>query len=352
MRVCVDVTPMAIGSTGVARYTREVWSLLTARADIEVRGLATYRGPALEGAIRQVRLPLRAVHALWRTVRRPRAEDLVGDVDLVHAMDLLPPPTRRPLVMTVYDVLCLTYPSLHPPRAVRMQQLQVRAARRADVVITQCDATADEISSVGRVPRERIVVAPPGTRSMPTAVAPPRISEPYILCVGGVNPRKGLDVLAAAVARLGPDAPLVIIAGPDGWRASAVREKVSSADAYRRVRFVGEVDNGELYSLFRAATAVCQPSLAEGFGMPCLEAMALGLPVIASDLPSIREMGEGCLVLVPPNDPTSLADAIEYVVSDTGLQTKLSKKAAERARAFSWSRTVEDVVAGYRRALN
>src|SRR5437660_2769012 len=150
VRVALDVTPAFSGLTGVARYTDGLWRHLARRADVEVRPLAVGRQLhhlATDPELRRVRAPLRLVQSSWRLLGRPRAETLVGNVDLVHSVDLLPPPTRRPLVVTVHDVLPAEHPEWYPPEIVRAHREVLEAARRADAVVATCHATAASIAS-------------------------------------------------------------------------------------------------------------------------------------------------------------------------------------------------------------
>ncbi len=281
----------------------------------------------------------------------PRAELFSGDVDLVHSLALRPAPTRKPSVQTIHDVIPITHPHLYPPGAERIHRKEIAAAARADLVVTTCEATAAEIARIGGIPRERIVVAPPGAfaRGAHDGVSP--VGGPYVLAVGQVTPRKGLDVLARAVARLGSRCPPVVVAGPDWWRAEDVRAEIASLDRHRRIRLRGPVDDETLAGLYRSASIVCHPSRAEGFGMPCLEAMAAGVPVVASDLPSIRELTGSAAVLFPVDDADALAEAIDLLIGDDTERRRLAAAGRQRAAEFSWQRMADQVVHGYRQVV-
>lgn len=345
------MTLAVIGMTGVERYAVMLHDRLARRPDIDVRSFAVGRGHQGErlGIRRRYRVPVRTVHGLWRTVHHPRAEWLAGGADVVHGLGGLPPPTRRPLVLTVHDLLPLTDPQFFTNRVRDEARNLARALDRASIVLTTCDATAAEIAHVTGIERERIAIAPLGPRDREAvAVAG---GDPYILAIGAVTPRKGLDTLAAAVAELGPSCPPVLVAGPDGYFSDDVHAAVERHDVHHRFRFLGAVDDERLDELLASATIVCHPSRAEGFGIVCLEAMARGIPVVASDLPSIREVGGHGVALVPPDEPASLAAQISRLLADDGARQQLAQTGRAQASAYSWDRFADDVVRAYERAL-
>jgi glycosyltransferase involved in cell wall biosynthesis len=352
--VAVDATPLISGDTGVARYTFEHLTNLRQRDDITVKAFAVGRGaaPPHHLGVRRVPIPLRVAHRAWAIARHPTAENLVGRSDVVHAIDMVPPPTRSALVMTVHDALPLERPELHGPRLIRIARATRDAASRARLVVTTCDATAEQLVIQGYTTAERIVVAPPGPRSRPEGLGPPVIEPPYILAVGSITLRKNFDVLADAARFLPADAPPIIIAGPDGWQADEVRRRISELGVGNRVRLLGRVDDTTLDSLYRHASVFCHPSRAEGFGIPCLEAMALGVPVVAADIPSVRELGGGAIDLVPAGDPAALAAALETVLRDPAKQTAMSAAGRRRSSAFSWEQMTAQIVDAYRMALS
>jgi glycosyltransferase involved in cell wall biosynthesis len=348
VRVALDMTPAVVAAGGVARYATALQQALLARSDVQVRSFAVGRGTGRPTNTRRIPVPARVMQFAWRAWGRPRAESLVGGADVVHSVDLLPPPTRCPLVMTIHDVLPLTHPQFFPDRSVRQAQDQLAAVDRARVVVTTCRATAADIAALG-VPPEKTVVARPGWDRRPPAPPDAGPGGPYVLAVGAVTPRKGLEVLARASASLGGDCPPVLVAGPDWWAADSVRAEVAAAGA--GVRFLGAVGDGALEALYERATIFCLPSHAEGFGLTCLEAMGHGLPVVASDLPSVREIGADSILLVPHGDHRALADAIAGLLADKERRRALGAAARARAERFSWAAMAEDVVKAYETAM-
>jgi glycosyltransferase involved in cell wall biosynthesis len=356
MRVAFDATPAVVCQGGLKRYVEMLWPEISKR--VEVHAFALGRGNAQRYPLplRRSGIPLRALHAAWLLVHWPRAETFSGPVDVVHATALVPPPTRRPLVVSVHDVMPLTHPQYFSRAATDMQRRQLAAAARAAVVLTDCNATANDIATMG-VPSERIVVSPLGVFTAEGSGVAPSLrgglpEGPFLLSVGLVTPRKGLEVLAAAATLLGSKCPPIVVVGPDDRHADTVRHQVRDADPRGRVRFVGPVDDGTLRWLYRNATAVCQATYAEGFGLPLLEAMAFGAPVVASDLPATSEVAAGCAMLVSPGDAHAFAEAVEALIDDAPLRNDISIRARARAAHFTWARTAEGVERAYQMALS
>ena len=165
-----------------------------------------------------------------------------------------------------------------------------------------------------------------------------------------MTPRKGFQILIEALATLGDDAPPLVIAGPDGWRAEEVKQRAVDLHRQDRVRFLGHVSDDDLERLFRHATALVHPSLAEGFGIPCLEALGYGTPVVAADIPSVRELGAGCIDLVEAGDAEALVIGLRRVLGDADHAAAMVERGRARAAEYTWARMSDVIVDAYRRA--
>jgi glycosyltransferase involved in cell wall biosynthesis len=352
LRVGLDVTPELLGMTGVARYSRELRRALEQHAACEVVPFAFGRRsqPVPDGT-RHYPVPMRVVHRSWELLGLPRAEQLIGRVDVVHSLDLIPPPTRRPLVVTVLDTVTADLPELHPQRSASMQRRQLASLQRAAVVLAVSDRMAAGLAEVGVEPH-RIRVTTLGVSRLPHPADPGVRSPRYVLMVGTLEPRKGHDLLLRAFA----DARLadlgVVFAGPTGGRDGALKAAAAELGVLDRLEILGPVDDARLAGLYRDATMLCMPSLGEGFGLPVLEAMAAGIPVIASDLPVIREVTADSAVLVPPGDVRALQAAITRVHTDEPLARRLRDAGVRRARDFSWAGTADRTIEAYRAAVD
>ncbi len=353
LQVAFDVTPVISGSTGIARYVTQLGAALE-RQRTDLHRFAVGRGAfPLPPETRHLGVPARLVDRCWRTVSWPRVEQLFGDADLVHATGLLTPATRRPLVVTVHDVAAVRRPDLHPARHVRQQQAQLDALDRASAIVTDSRATADDLVYLG-IPPDRLVVAPLGVAPLPAPPQQQSGDEPptqrYLLVVGETSPRKGYSVLLRSMARLDHDVGLVI-AGPPAGDEQRLKSLAAALGISTRVTRLGAVSDASLAGLYEGAMALCFPSIAEGFGLPVLEAMAAGLPVLASDIPSTRELAANAALYVAGGDERAWADAIGSLASDARLRARLADAGRRRAAEFTWERTATTTLGAYRLAL-
>lgn len=351
LRVALDVTPELIAATGVARYSRELRRALGQREDCEVLAFGIgRRSHDVPPGARHISIPLRVVQAGWGVLGAPRAEHIAGPADLVHSLDLIPPPTRLPLVVTVHDLVTTELPSLHGARSQRMQRHQFAALERAAAVLTVSKAVADSLIQRG-VDADRVHVTANGLTALPEPAEPPIPKAPFILAVGTLEPRKAHDVLIRAFAAAGLHHMRLVFAGPGDGRAQELEDLGAGLGIGDRLTILGRVDDGTLAGLYQHATLLCMPSLAEGFGLPVLEAMAAGLPVVASDLPAIREVAGDTAVLVPPGNVDSLRLALANIAGNAELRETLRQRGRARAAAFTWEATAEATVGAYRAAV-
>jgi glycosyltransferase involved in cell wall biosynthesis len=287
---------------------------------------------------------------LWSSASWPPAEALAGGGQLVHATDLGAPPSRVPVVVTVHDLVALAEPELHPRRSVRDQGQQLAGAKRASAVIADSRATAGDLVRAGVDP-ERIEVVHPGVTDLGRPVAVPGLEPPFVLAVGALHPRKGLDVLVEAFAANAGVLHRLVLAGPDAGYGRELRARMAAMGQHSRLALLGPVTDGELAWLYREATALAFPSRAEGFGLPLVEAAAAGLPVVASDLPVLREVAGDAAVFVVAGDAAALGQALVAVATDEPLRSALADAGPKRAATFTWEATSQRTLACYERVL-
>ncbi|WP_199423595.1 glycosyltransferase family 4 protein [Actinotalea solisilvae] len=330
---------------GSGTYVVELGAALAATGVAEVTGVAArHAGPpagdwAPPFPVRHARLPRPALYEAWNRLGRPRAESLVPGADVVHAATWAVPPTRRPLVVTVHDVAFLHDASHFTPRGnafFRRSLERVRA--EADAVVVPSQATADDCVAVG-LPAGDVHVVPHGATVpdvRPDEVTALRerfgLERPYVLWCGTLEPRKNVPALlrAFAEARRG-DVDLVLV-GPSGWGDQAGAAGAAQADP--RVRLLGPVDRRTLHAAYAGALAFCFPSLREGFGLPVLEAMSHGVPVVTSAGTACAEVAGDAALLADPRDADALARALREACGPS--HDDLAAASVERARAFSW----------------
>jgi glycosyltransferase involved in cell wall biosynthesis len=252
-------------------------------------------------------------------------------------------------VVTVHDLAAVEQPELHPPRSVAQQRARLAALGRAEVVLSNSHATAAALARHG-VHEERIVVSQLGLPSLPEA-ADHGISGQFVLAVGELSARKGHAMLLEAFASADLGHLRLVLAGPDAGQGRLLAELAARLGITDRCVLPGRVSDAALAGLYRDAEVLCFPSVAEGFGLPVLEAMAAGLPVIASDLDVVREVAGDAAMLVPPGDVRVLSGALQQLIGDEQLRSRLAERGLLRAGSFSWEATADATITAYHRAL-
>jgi glycosyltransferase involved in cell wall biosynthesis len=364
MRVAIDARKLH--DFGIGTYIRNLlrhlartdhsteYVLLCGEADL---GVAAQLGPNFRAVLEpSPNYSLREqVHVPW-VLRRERP-------DLYHAPHyVLPAGVRCPSVVTIHDCIHLMFPQYLPNRlAYAYARAQMwSAARRSDCILTVSEASKRDILHLFNVPPEKIVVVYNAIDShfanTPSEDAVTRVRERYqldhkfVLYVGNIKPHKNLVRLIEAFDELRQgdleDLKLLII-GDQISRLPALRRAVHRHKLHKQVRFLGYVGDDQLAILYRLASVFVFPSLYEGFGLPPLEAMASGTPVVTSNVSSLPEVVGDAAVLVNPYDVDAIVDGLRRVLTDPVLAADMRRKGIERAREFSWERSVAKTWAVY-----
>jgi len=359
LRVLLDGTALLGPRTGIGRYTAGLMAELATRADVDLtvtgftaRGQRALRAAVPDGVrVRGGPVPARGLRAAWQRGGWPPVELLAGNADVLHAPNFVLPPARRAAgVVTIHDLAFLDRPGELAPANRDLPGLVRSAARRAAAVCSPSRAVAGDIVHRLDVPADRVVVTPLGVDPGWFRAAPPtdelrdelRLPQRYLLFVGTTQPRKGLDVLLDAhQAEL--DLPPLVLAGPAGWGPPPATSS--------RVHTVGYLEEEVLRSVIAGATALVLPSRDEGFGLPLIEAMAAGTPVVCSNLPPLREVAGGHATLVPPGDVAALAAAL-VTVSGSGSDPAGTARRRAHAARFTWAACAEATVSAYQLALH
>jgi glycosyltransferase involved in cell wall biosynthesis len=369
LRVALDATPLLGVPTGVGVFCLGALRALAERTDLDVRAFAvSWRKRAgIQGKLpagvtaAQRPMPARPLHAAWGRAARPPVEWFIGPVDVVHGTNFVVPPTKRAgAVVSVHDLTPLHHPELCNQATLAYPSLISRALRRGAWVHTDSAFVAGEvIESFGADP-SRVRVVAPGVPPLPelASAAARRLVEPflppgvtrYVLAVGTAEPRKDLPGLVRAFDQLADrhaDLALVL-AGPPGWGEEALASAIGRARAKARVVRTGWVEPDALAALLMEASVLAFPSLYEGFGFPPLEAMAAGIPVVATRAGSLPEvLGDGAS-MVDVGDSDGLAEALEHVLDDPSYRQHLVAAGAARAASFSWERCGAQLAQLYR----
>jgi glycosyltransferase involved in cell wall biosynthesis len=365
LRVGLDATPLLGPRTGIGRYVEHlVRELALTGTDLTATAFTLRGAGALPAAVppgvavRHRPVPARARRAAWQRVDLPPVEWLTGRVEVFHGTNFVLPPLRRAGgVVTVHDLSYLHYPHTVAAASLGYRTLVPRGLRRAAVVLTPSNAVAEEVRAEYGL-GDRVLATPLGVDAAwfdavpaePQWLAAHGLPERYLLFVGTVEPRKGLPTLLEALRELHADAaggqvPPLVLVGPPGW-GPQLRTAALPAGA---VRSIGYLDSADLRRLVAGAAALVFPSVYEGFGLPPLEAFAAGTPVVASDLPVVREVTGELALLAPPGDAAALAGALRTVLAgDGGPAARAARQA--RARGFSWAATAAATHAAYVRA--
>ena len=344
MRVVVDVSPLSHPRTGIGNYIRGSLAGMAAasgeRHDLVAFAPTSLRGPdAVREALRGIpveleltRLP--ASHALrtaWSRFGRPPVERFVGDLDAFVFSEWMYPAQRGGVRATVFhDLVPFHHPEWCTSRTVAMHTRKARhAAETCDVVFANSRFTAADLVDVLGIDEARIVPAPPGLADglRPDGEAAD-LGGPAILALGTIEPRKNLARLVEAWRLLDGELGLVL-AGGEGWG-----DRPDLADP--RIRRLGYVPDEEIARLYRGAAVYAFPSMFEGFGMPIVEAMACGTPVVASAHPSLDEACGDAAIRVDPRDAAAIAAGIREAVA---RRDELVERGLAHAARFSWVRT-------------
>lgn len=338
--VLFDAHQLGRRQTGNETYVRELLDSLRGLEDVSIHAVVE-RGQGPRGVLAppvQTHLVpgngfgrLAAMSLLARRIRP----------DLLHAIYFLPPMIGRPTVLTIHDISFERYPEFFSRTALIRDRIFVRlSARRATRIVTVSETSRRDLIEIYGIPPERVVAIPNGVSPVfrPLADASPGRdgSQPIrVLAVGTLQPRKNLIRLLAAVRRVSADVPVVLrIVGPDGFQADAIRQRLGgSAD----VEIVGYVSDEGLADEYRRADMLVYPSIYEGFGLPVIEAMACGTPVVTSTGGSLPEVAGDAAVIVDPFDVSAIAAGIRRLAEDPILATTLRERGIRRAGQFTWA---------------
>jgi glycosyltransferase involved in cell wall biosynthesis len=308
-------------------------------------------------AVSEVPGTVRSLYPRWDLLGRPRLPLAFDDMDVVHVTNPsgVAPVRGQTLVVTVHDLAFEAFPNAFPQMWRRLYRAGTRAAaRRADAILVPSHATADDLRAFTDVDPAKVHVTPLAATVLPDAPDPAvalerlGVTGPYLLFVGTLEPRKNVVALIRAYRQVAPDvAHALVLAGPDGWLIDETERELARSGPGAILR-LGRVDDADLDALYRGADAFAYPSAYEGFGLPVLEAMVRGVPVVTSDVPALRELAGDAALLAPPGDVAELAEALARVLTDAALAADLRDRGTARAASYSWAATARATLDVYR----
>jgi glycosyltransferase involved in cell wall biosynthesis len=368
MRIGIDGIPLATPKTGIGHYTFELARELARLApadDFElVAPVPVELGVEVPQNLRAVHAPVNPLRRRWWTIGLPlyvRQNKLA----LFHGTNYNVPLWQRcPTVVTIHDLSLLLHADTHPEHLVRRARRRLPAMTRiATRIITDSESVKREICEHLQVAPEKITAVALAPRRAFHPVAEMAayatrqrlgVEDEFILFVGTVEPRKNLLTLVRAFAELLRTTelrPQLVIAGQKGWLNDDLFAFVEQATLGARILFTGYISDEDLCALYSSCCVAVYPSLYEGFGLPPLEAMACGAPVITSRIPVIMETAAQAARLINPTDTKELTAALVELLTDGGARAQLASAGRKRAAEFTWERTAQETLAVYREVL-
>ncbi len=369
MKIAIDISQIQYQGTGVANYTKEfVRSLL----EIDKKNQYLLFGMSLKMRdvfyeyfnsinksdrveLKILPIPSKMSDFLWNKIHRISINLFLGQFDLLHSSDWTQPLTSAKKITTVHDLVVFKYPETSHPTIINTQKKRLFWVKKeCDKVIVDSNSTRQDLIDILDYPKYKIEVVYPGIaneyfdKGISTDIRSKyHLFHDYILIVGTQEPRKNLRLAYAAfdkflshplISNIRKEIDLVIV-GKFGWG--------EAPKAHRNIRIIGYVNEKDLLSFYKNAMVFVYPSLYEGFGLPVLEAMSCGCPVITSDCGSLKEIAQGCALLINPKSEQELANSLVKIYIDSQLREKLIKKGLVNAQKFTWKRTAERILQIY-----
>lgn len=351
MRIGIDMQSSVGRKTGIGQYAERLLAALRRLAPEHEYLRLTWGQDVAMRTDRRLR---------WQQWLMPRLARMAC-ADLLHVPGFDAPLWKPcPVVLTVHDLIGMLFPrNLPPVSRLYWANWLPFTIRFADVVLADSECTRRDIARLLRLPPERIEVIPLGVdeRFAPQSRgdiegcrAQYALPEHFVLYVGTIEPRKGVDILIDAFAKVARRLPHhLVITGKRGWYWEPVSRRAAASAVGDRIHFLDYLADEDLPALYAAASVFVFPSRYEGFGLPVLEAMACGAPVVCSSASSLPEVAGQAALLVSPGQPEALAEAIEAVLDDSALREGLREKGLRRARNFTWEKTARATLRVYER---
>lgn len=362
LRILLDYRPALRARTGVGEYVHELASALArrrAQGDSVVLFSSSWKDRLAPGAIAgaetvDAHAPVSLLNAAWHRLEWPPVERFSGSIDVAHSLHpLLMPARSAAQVVTIHDLDFLGHPD-RTSREIRRDYpaLAPAHARRADLVVTVSQFTASEIGHRLGVEPDRIAICPPGAPAWTPRAAP--VPRGPILFMGTLEPRKNIGTLLDAYARLidrHPDAPPLWLAGGLTAAAEPWLQAIARPPLAGRVTHLGYIASDRRYDLYAQSSMLVLPSHLEGFGMPVLEAMTIGVPVIVSERGALPEVAAGAGQTIDPASPDDLASAMQRYLDHPDEAAAAAERGRRRAREFSWDASAATLRRAYDAAL-
>jgi glycosyltransferase involved in cell wall biosynthesis len=380
MRIAIDYTAAIRQGAGIGNYVRSLVDALLAQDSRNQYTLLTSGRPTLEHPFPQAKnvrgrsiiIPDRYLNILWYRWRLPLyATFFTGQVDIYHGPDFVLPPINSKVhkVVTVHDLAFVEHPEFYVPQlAAYLNKVVPEAVAAADIVAAVSNATSQTLIEHLKTPHEKITVIPNGIRPYFRRITDPillsatrhkfGLKHPLVLGVGTLEPRKNhLGLIKAfhkaqSAAGNKPRPAMLALAGGPGWLYDETQQLIAKLKLENKVRFLGRVTELELITLYSMADVFVFPSFFEGFGVPLVEAMACGAPVITSTTSSLPEIAGDAAVLIDPYNTGQIARAMLQVLESEQLRDDLRQKGYARAQYFTWPKSASKTLSVYQRLFD
>lgn len=370
MLIGLDGIPLTFPKTGVGHYTAQLAQALgVISPEHEFRFLYPSSFPASSfqfsnnatANVSSLRVPVGALARHWWSVGLPKYL-LKHPLTLFHGTNYDIPLWRRcPTVLTIHDLSLFIHPDVHEKRSVRRGRRRLPVmSQQADAVIVPTEAIRDEVCKVLGVNSQKIFVIGEAARTFfkqvdfdATAATREkfRIRDRFLLAVGTIEPRKNIPNLVAAFNKIASPGLQLVIAGGQGWLSGSSMEAIDKSPVRQQIVLTGYLQDEELRDLYSSCEALLYLSLYEGFGLPPIEAMACGAPVVASSIPALVESTGGAALLVDPSDVNAISETVLSVLESDSARSELSERGRKRSYELSWSLAATKTMQVYERVL-
>lgn len=364
MHVAFDAAPLLNPRSGVGHYSASLLEgLLALDPELSFSLFALTRSADTSGVpqsnrvrLRHVRLPARVAVTAWEWGGWAARDSFIGACDVVHGTNFwIPPLDRVKGLVTIHDLTFWLYPELCTPQVRRYRWILPKVLRRCALVLTPSETIRGQVAAELGFPEDRVVVTPEGVRGVFNQAAPDRavtqrlgVRGDYVLFIGTQEPRKNLDRLIGAFAEIRQTELQLVIAGARGWGSLDLPAVVHRLHLDGRVVFSGYLPDSDLGALMAGARAFVFPTLYEGFGLPPLEAMATGIPVVAARAGALPEVLGEAPFWCDPLDPSSIAEAMLRAVTDEDARASAVEAGRAQAARYDWADTARRTLEAYR----